>query len=259
MAYFEHRSPAFWVPQRKPGPRHRIQYNQNAPFSRGLISLPMFDGYAITSFGIEDKVVPHRVFTYTGTSQQLVPVQFGGTGFKTNGNSNDQLNYGTALPSMNEWTVSTLCSFDGAASGTYVGNMVIAADNALTNYIGATGTGSFTSSIGVWASQIDMATLKGPHRITITSSLAASATALYTDGIRNGTTIAGNIAVSFGLLFSGWPWTASDLFVWNRALTAAEVSQHNGNPYTVLRPRGDIRLARRPPGLPPQKIQIWDH
>ena len=259
MAYFEHRSPAFWVPQRKPGPRHRIQFNPNGTFSQGLLSLLMFDRPVLNASGIEDRVVPHRVFTYTGTTQILLPVQFGGTGFQTGGNSNDQLNYSTALPSLNEWTVSTLCSFDGAASGTYAGNLVIAANTGVTNYIGAGGTGSFTSAIGTWSGQIDMATLKGPHRVTITSSVAATATILYTDGKQNGTTIANSMATAFGLLFSGWPWTASDLFIWNRALTPTEVADHAANPYTVLRPRGDIRLARRPSGLPPQRIQIWDH
>ncbi len=260
MAYFEHRSPAFWVPQRKPGPRHRIQFNPNGPFSQGLLSLLMFDGSARTAAGIEDRMVPHRVFTYTGTTQVILPVQFGGTGFQTGGNSTDQLNYGTSLPSLNEWTISTLCSFDGAASGFYAGNLVIAADNALTNYIGATGAGGFTSSVGVWASQIDMATLRGPHRVTITSSSSGTATILYTDGKKNGTTVANGITVAFGLLFSGWPWTASDIFIWNRVLTPTEVSDHAANPYAMLRPRGDIRLGRRPlPGLLPPKIQIWDH
>jgi len=250
----------------KPGERHTLEFDPTGRLSGGLQSLLHMElnqnGQQLdpSPSGMRDFVNRNQTFTLTGAgkSQIVVASANGGYATKTGGQTNDQINLGTVFTTFNEWTLSALITWDGAATGTYAGNTVLVANAALTHYFGINGsTNLFTNSTGAtWTGHTAIGNYVGPKRLTVTSSLANTATKLFIDGIQNGATDTGDAAMDLEIMLSGWPWPVSDFFWWNRVLSAQEVAEHAADPYgTTMRPRsalnvkGNVAAGGKKPGL----------
>lgn len=149
------------------------------------------------------------------------------------------------------WTVSTLVFFTGSNFAV----SAVPAKDGFGNYYfyiqgtnntnpGALSLNAANTPIGSWLATA----YSGWHRITVTAVATTGTATFYFDGISQGTgTFSSPVTQFAGVLGDQTGQTVTnmtlaDIFVWNRALDAADVLAHAKNPYSsVLRPR----FARR--------------
>jgi hypothetical protein len=265
MTPFRQRRPNFWIPQRKPGPPHRVEFDPQGRLSNGLSSLLLFDNslpnleavFTAASMGMKDYASPETTFNTNSNANIVTTCPFGGLAFHTPGTSTtDWINY---VPLNNTttavWTASSLLKFDGVGGGTYTGQVTWLANDGQTQGIAlASGPSLFTdySSSGFLTPAVT--TLTGWQRMTIVST--GSALNLYLNGVFQ-STAALTTSFALGVVLSGWPWPTADFFYWTAALTASQVAQHYADPYgTTMRPRwsplgivGKVAAIGRRPSL----------
>lgn len=156
---------------------------------------------------------------------------------------------GAATPDA--WTVSVRVFFNGANQAV---STIFLTDGSGNNYFylqgtnggtpGALSLNGLTAAVSAWRAN----SFSGWHRITVTASAATGTATFYFDGISQGTASITNATTQFASVLGDSTaqfansQPLADIFVWNRALDAADVLAHAKNPYSsVLRPR----FARR--------------
>lgn len=149
------------------------------------------------------------------------------------------------------WTVSVRAFFNGANQAV---STIFLTDGSGNNYFylqgtngstpGALSLNGLTAAVGSWRAN----SFSGWHRITVTASAATGTATFYFDGASQGTAAITNATTQFANVLGDSTaqfansQPLADIFVWNRALDAADVLVHAKNPYSsVLRPR----VARR--------------
>lgn len=249
---FARRAPLFYMaPQAKPlGGPSRVEIDPQSPFAQEIVCAVLFDNpnvaggtFPQAAPGLLDYARPSHLFTYAGGAMTTTRDKFG-FALNTPGTSvTDMVNF-TSAPISAEitWTVSANCKFlSGTASS---GNVILFGNTATTQFVASNGT-DFQFSGTFYTPQVPVPGDNLWHRITVTGT--ATASTFYIDGISKGTNAFASTPFTINNMVNGWPFPVTDVLIWNRVLSAAQVLAHYLNPSAVFRPRGNFALRTLTP------------
>lgn len=236
------RTPAWWLPGKKPTRIYSVELDPQGRLREGLVSCILFQ------IGPWQRDFLQSQSTFTKAGSGSVVYADGAFGGNLTTTSNTYLTVSLPAQTPGAWTESCLMLFNGTNpfDATFVGS-----DGAGNNYFFLNGPsaptpGSLTfngnnGAVGAFLT----ANYTGWHRITCTADGNLGTGTFYLDGTLVGTqTIAGGVSSFASLMgdavrsciFTNFP--VADHFLWNYALSAAQVAQHCALPYrSVLRPK----------------------
>ena len=238
------RTPAWWLPGKKPGRIHAVELDPQGKLREGLLSCILFQ----TGPWQRDFAQPQRTFTKGGSGTvTYADSPFGGTLTTA---SNTYLSVSLPVQTPGAWTDSCLVRFNATNP---FDACFFATDGANNQFFSISGPSApAPGSLAFNGTNIAVGAFRainytGWHRITCTASAggAGSTGIFYLDGklVGTGTLFAGvsQFAALMGdagrsNIFTNFP--IADHFLWGYALSAAQVMQHYISPYrTVLRPK----------------------
>lgn len=255
---FSDRTPAWWLPEKKPTRIHGVELDPQGRLRTGLLSCILFQAGPWQ----RDFLQPQRTLTPAGSGVVYADSPFGGT---LNTTSNSYLTVALPPQTPGAWTESCLMLFNGTNP---LDVCLVGTDGAGNNYFFINGPSAITpgsltfNGNNVATGSFIASNYTGWHRITCSADGNLGQGAFYLDGhfigsqqimagVNSFSSLMGDATRSN--IFTNFP--IADHFLWNYGLPPSQVLEHYAAPYrTVLRPKfselGRVgpsgNMARRP-------------